>query len=96
MFGKGNIMKTISIFLLSVCFLAGCQSEFKQQLKAVEEILIANGKNPKLARPISRTIDKKNVFSINLNNDSIRVIPDAIGRLPEIKRLLLNFNKMAL
>ena len=87
-------MKTISIFLLSVCFLTGCQSEFKQQLKAVEEILIANGKNPELARPISRTIDKKNVFSIGLENDSLRIIPDAIGRLPNIRYLNLNFNKI--
>jgi hypothetical protein len=91
---KENKMKTISIFLLSVCFLAGCQSEFKQQLKAVEEILIANNLDPARARPISRTIDKKNVFSIGLENDSLRIIPDAIGRLTNIRYLNLNFNEI--
>jgi hypothetical protein len=87
-------MKSLLPLLLFTLFLSGCSLEFKKQLKAVEEILIANGKNPKLARAISRTVDNKNVFSVNLQNDSLRIIPDAIGRLPQLHRLLLNFNKI--
>jgi len=87
-------MKSLLLFLLFTLFLSGCSLEFKKQLKAVEEILIANGKNPKLARAISRTIDNKNVYSIGLRNDSLRVIPDAIGRLHNIRYLNLNFNRI--
>jgi hypothetical protein len=87
-------MKSLLPLLLFTLFLSGCSLEFKKQLKAVEEILIANGLDPGSARAISATIDNKNVYSIGLRNDSLRVIPDAIGRLHNIRYLNLNFNRI--
>lgn len=82
------------LFLFALLFAAGCSSEFKSQLKAVEEILVLNGIDPSIARAISATSDNVNVTSINLQNDSLRVIPDAIGRLHSVRRINFNFNQI--
>jgi hypothetical protein len=84
----------ISIFVVAAALLAGCSTQFSRQIDAVEEILIANNMSPKSARSIAATADKKNVYSLGLENDSLRVLSDAIGELTQAKRFILNFNQI--
>ena len=81
----------ILLAALLICF--GCTTEFDRQLEAVKEILKANNMDPELARSIADKLNE-NVYSICIQDDSLRVISDAIGRLPKVRYLNLNFNKI--